>query len=248
MRLTVVGCAGSYPNGQSAASSYLVEHDGFGLVIDMGSGALGPLHAYRDPAQIDAVLLSHLHADHFLDMCPLFVARRYRPEGMPPGLPVFGPANTAERLQSAYGDDDEPLLSTVFQIAAFPEGEFSLGPFTVQVAQVDHPVECYGMRITAGGRTLAYSGDTAPCQALVDLATGADVALFEASFRDGDDNPPGLHMTATEAAGMAGDAGVERLVLTHMVAWHDNTEAADLASAHFNGEVIIAQPGLQLDI
>lgn len=248
MKLTVVGCAGSYPNGQSAASCYLVEHDGFALVIDMGSGALGPLHQYRDPTQIDAVLVSHLHADHFLDMCPLFVARRYRPEGMPPALPVFGPANTADRLQSAYGDDHEPLMAAVFDIAAFPEGEFQVGPFTVQAAQVDHPVACYGMRITAGGRTLTYSGDTGPCQALVDLATGADVALFEASFRDGDDNPPSLHMTATQAAQVARDAGVGKLVLTHMVAWHDNSQAAALAAAAFGGEVTLAQPGLQLDV
>lgn len=248
MRLTVVGCAGSYPNGQSAASSYLLEHDGFALVIDMGSGALGPMHNYCEPARIDAVLLSHLHADHFLDMCPLFVARRYRPEGLPPRLPVYGPGNTCERLQSAYGDDHEPMLSQVFDVAAFPADEFSVGPFTVQVAQVDHPVECYGMRISAGGRTLAYSGDTAACDALVELAAGADVALFEASFRDGEDNPAGLHMTATDAARMARQAGAGRLVLTHMVAWHDNSEAADLAAAEFPGEVVVAQPGLQLDI
>lgn len=248
MKLTVVGCAGSYPNGQSAASCYLVEHDGFGLVIDMGSGALGPLHTYRDPAQIDAVLLSHLHADHFLDMCPLFVARRYRPEGVAPGLPVFGPANTAERLQSAYGDDHEPLLATVFQTSTYPKGEFTVGPFTVQVAKVDHPVECYGMRITAAGRTLVYSGDTAQCDSLVQLAAGADVALFEASFRDGDDNPPGLHMTAGEAAAVAQQAGVGTLVLTHLVAWHDNSQAPAVAAAKFGGEVLLAQPGLQMDV
>ena len=248
MRLTIVGCAGSYPNGRSAASCYLVEHDGFGLVIDMGSGALGPLHRYRDPADIDAVLLSHLHADHFLDMCPLFVARRYRPEGLPPPLPVYGPANTLDRLQSAYGDDHEPLLEKVFDVGDFSREELNVGPFTVRVAKVNHPVECYGMRITAGGRTLAYSGDTAPCPELVGLASGADLALFEASFRDGDDNPAGLHMTPTEAANVASEAGVSRLVLTHMVAWHDNSEAAALAGAAFTGEVILAEPGLQLDI
>lgn len=248
MKLTVVGCAGSYPNGHSAASSYLLEHDGFGLVIDMGSGALGSLHNYRDPSDIDAVLLSHLHADHFLDMCPLFVARRYRPEGMPPALPVFGPASTAARLQSAYGDEHEPLLATVFDIDTYPDAAFHVGPFTVQVAQMDHPVECYGMRITAGDRTLVYSGDTAPCQALVDLAAGADVALFEASFRDGDDNPPGLHMTAAEAAQVAQQAGVGALVLTHMVAWHDNSAAAAIAAAEFGGDVRVAQPGMQVDV
>lgn len=248
MRLTIVGCAGSYPNGRSAASSYLVEHDGYALVLDMGSGALGALHNYRDPADIDTVILSHLHADHFLDMCPLFVVRRYRPQGTPPALPVIGPPETAARLQAAYGSEPEPMLASIFDVSTYPQEPFEVGPFTVQAVVVEHPVESYAVRITAAGRTLVYSGDTAPCQALVDIAAGADVALFEASFRDGDDNPPGLHMTAGEAAQVAARAGVPRLVLTHMVDWHDNSEALAHATAHFSGQVALAEPGLQLEV
>lgn len=247
MQLTVVGCAGSYPNGESAASCYLVEHDGFALVVDLGSGALGPLHRYIDPCAIDAVALSHLHADHFLDMCPLFVVRRYQPGGMCPPLPVYGPADTTERLQAAYGSEPEPLLREVFDIREYPSDEFTVGPFTITTARVDHPVPCYAMRISAEGRSLVYSGDTAPCATLVELATDADVALFEASFREGDDNPPGLHLTAREAAEQASAAGVRRLVLTHQVAWHDNTEALT-ETVDFPGTVILAQPGLRIDI
>lgn len=248
MKLTVVGCAGSYPNGVSAASSYLVEHDGFAMLIDLGSGALGPLHDYCDPADLDAVLISHLHADHFLDMCPLFVARRYRPQGIPARLPVYGPTGTLARLQAAYGSDHEPMLTEVFDIRDYPGVGFDVGPFSVAATLVDHPVECYALRVSAAGRTLTYSGDTAACSALVEAAAEADVALFEASFRDGDDNPPSLHMTAGEAATVAARAGVSRLVLTHMVAWHDNTEAADIAAGLFGGEVLVASPGLQLDV
>lgn len=247
MRLTVVGCAGSYPNADSAASCYLVEHEGFSLVIDMGSGALGPLQRYVDPCHLDAVLLSHLHADHFLDMCPLFVVRRYQPGGMCPPLPVFGPVDTAERLQSAYSGETEPLLNEVFDISTFPSGDFQVGPFTVTAALVDHPVQCYGMRISTDAGVIAYSGDTAPCSTLVELARGADVALFEASFREGDDNPPGLHLTAREAARQAQQAGASRLVLTHQVAWHDNAGALAEA-ADFTGSVEIARPGLRIDI
>jgi ribonuclease BN (tRNA processing enzyme) len=247
MKLTVVGCAGSYPNGESAASCYLVEHDGFALVIDMGSGALGPLHRYRDPSSIDAVMLSHLHADHFLDMCPLFVVRRYQPGGMCPPLPVYGPADTAERLQAAYSSETEPLLSEVFDVQVFPEGDFVIGPFSIRTARMDHPVDCFGMRISAGGRVLVYSGDTAPNDALVELAEGADVALFEASFREGDENPPGLHLTAKQAADHAQRAGVTTLVLTHQVAWHDNSHAL-AETTHFAGSVHIAHTGLSIDI
>lgn len=247
MRLTVVGCAGSYPNGESAASSYLLQHEGFSLVVDLGSGALGPLHRYIDPCSVDAVLLSHLHADHFLDMCPLFVVRRYQPGGMCPPLPVFGPQDTAERMQAAYSSEPEPLLHEVFDFQQFPAGELHLGPFTITAAVVDHPVTCYGMRISAGGRTLVYSGDTAPCSTLVELANGADVALFEASFREGDDNPPGLHLTARQAADQAAVAGVPRLILTHQVAWHDNSDALS-ETTDFPGTVTVATPGLQIDV
>jgi len=247
MHLTVVGCAGSYPNHTAAASCYLVEHDGFALVLDMGSGALGPLHRYLDPCHVDTVLLSHLHADHFLDMCPLFVVRRYQPSGMPASLPVYGPRDTADRLQAAYGSEPEPLLGEVFSIANYPDGEFSVGPFSVTAVPVVHPVESFALRISAGGRTLVYSGDTAPCPQLVSIAEGADVALFEASFRDGDDYPAGLHMTARQAAEQAQQAGVARLILTHLVAWHDN-QGVRTEAAGFPGELLIAEPGLRIEI
>lgn len=247
MRLTVVGCAGSYPNAVSAASCYLVEHDGFRLVLDFGSGALGPMHNYADPCDLDGVLLSHLHADHFLDMCPLYVARRYQPGGIPPRIPVYGPADVAQRLAVAYGMSPDPGMSDVFDLRPYPAGEFTVGPFTVTATRVKHPVACYALRVSAGGRTLVFSGDTGPCDALVEAARGADVALFEASCREGDDNPPDLHMTARDAGTAARDAGVGRLILTHMVAWHDNSGALAEASV-FEGDVALAEPGMVVEI
>ncbi|MCB0914495.1 MAG: MBL fold metallo-hydrolase [Actinobacteria bacterium] len=247
MKLTVVGCAGSYPNASSAASSYLIEYDGFAMVMDFGSGALGPMHDYIDPLRIDAVLLSHLHADHFLDMCSFYVVRRYHPSGMPPIIPVYGPDDVAERLASAYGMDPDPGMSDCFDARGYPTGEFQVGPFTVVATKVTHPVECYALRVTAAGRTLVFSGDTAPCEALVEAARGADVALFEASFREQDDNPDGLHLTARQAGLLAAEAGVGRLILTHLVAWHDNSGA--LAEAEvFGGDVSLAEPGLVVRI
>src|ERR1700753_2345112 len=91
MRLTVVGCSGSVPSAHSAASCYLLEAEGFRLVVDLGSGGLGALQRYVTTSQIDAVALSHLHADHFIDMCSLWVARKYRSEGTLRPLTVYGP-------------------------------------------------------------------------------------------------------------------------------------------------------------
>ena len=91
MRLTIVGCAGSYPGPESAASCYVVEHDGFRLLIDLGSGALGPLQRHVDLRQVDAVLLSHLHADHCFDLAGFYVVSKYHPEGTLPTIPVYAP-------------------------------------------------------------------------------------------------------------------------------------------------------------
>ena len=247
MKLTIVGCAGSYPNASSAASCYLVQHDGFSLVMDFGSGALGPLHKYVDPLAVDAVLLSHLHADHFLDIAPFYVVRRYHPSGIPPVIPVYGPKDVALRMAQAYGMDPDPGMSDVFDARTYPSGQFQVGPFTVTATPVDHPVPCYALRLTVDGKTLVFSGDTAACDSLVMAAKGADVALFEASFRSDAANPAGLHMTAADAGTMAARAGVGRLILTHLVAWHDNSGALAEASV-FGGDVSLAEPGMVVQI
>ncbi|HET7430919.1 MAG TPA: MBL fold metallo-hydrolase, partial [Nocardioides sp.] len=106
MRLTVVGCSGSFPGPQAAASCYLVEadHDGrtWRILLDLGSGAYGSLQRYADPLSIDAVFLSHLHADHCLDLTGYYVVRRYHPAGHQPRIPVWGPEGTADRMARAY--------------------------------------------------------------------------------------------------------------------------------------------------
>src|SRR6478609_11760508 len=107
MRLTVVGCSGSFAGPDSPASSYLLqaEHEGrtWSIVLDLGNGALGPLQRYVDLADIDAVFVSHLHPDHCVDVCGLYVTRKYRPGGpLPARLPVHGPTGTAQRVSLMY--------------------------------------------------------------------------------------------------------------------------------------------------
>lgn len=249
MKLTVVGCSGSYPGPDSPASCYLLEHEGARLVLDLGNGAFGALQRYCDPYEVDAVVLSHLHADHCLDMCSYYVARRYRPTGPAPRIPVLGPAGTAARLSRAYDLDPEPGMTEEFDFGEVHDGwSGQLGPFTVTTAQVRHPVDAYAIRVSAGGSTLVYSGDTGPCDELESLAAGADLALFEASFVESAENPGDLHMTGRDAARIAARAGVPRVMLTHLVPWNDPAEvAADAAEIH-GVEVILASPGLTVDI
>lgn len=247
MRLTVIGCAGSFPGPDSPASCYLVEHDGFRLLLDLGNGALGALQRHIDLTDIDAVALSHLHADHCLDLCGLYVAQRYHPDGPRPRIPVWGPRGTAQRLARAYDLAEEPGMTREFDFREYVEGEQRIGPFAVMVARVNHPVEAYGLRVSVAGHAIAYSGDTAETPALLELARDADVALFEASCVDAQ-LAPGVHLTARQAAEHAKAAGARLLVLTHLVAWNDPQTTLAEARATFDGEIVLASSGLVIDV
>src|ERR1043166_7601371 len=107
MRLTVLGCAGSFPGPYSACSAYLVEAAGFRLMVDFGTGSLSALQRYASLRSIDAILLSHLHADHMFDACSYIVVRRYAPDGPYPRIPLYAPAGAPERMAGAYGSPDE---------------------------------------------------------------------------------------------------------------------------------------------
>jgi ribonuclease BN (tRNA processing enzyme) len=249
MKLTVLGCAGSFPSTDSACSAYHLEADGFGLLIDFGTGSLSALQRYLDLQAVDAVVLSHLHCDHVLDACSYVVVRRYAPDGPYPRLPLYGPPGCRERLTGAYGSPDEGPLDDVYEFHTLRPGKFQIGPFNVTADRVEHPVETYGLRVEHGGRVLAYSADTAPCDAIVRLAAGADSFLCEASYLSSENNPPGLHLTGREAGEAAAKAGAERLLLTHLVpAWGDERVTLDEARSAFDGIIDVVRPGVAYDI
>jgi ribonuclease BN (tRNA processing enzyme) len=244
VRLTVVGSSGSFPGPGNPASCYLVEAGGTRVVLDLGNGALGPLATYVDLDDVDAVLLSHLHADHCLDMCSYYVYRRYHPDGPRPRLPVYGPAETADRLARAYDLAVEPGMREEFDFFEWRErGSYEVGALRVTVTQMVHPVTCYAMRIEHAGAALVYSGDTGASAALVEAARGADLLLAEASFHEGRDHVPGLHLTGREAGEHAAKAGVGRLVLTHLPPWNDPERSLAEAREAWTGPLEVARPG-----
>jgi ribonuclease BN (tRNA processing enzyme) len=260
MELTVVGCSGSVSGPDSPASCYLIrapyEQGVYALLLDLGPGAFGALYNYIDPAEISAIGFSHLHPDHCLDLCSFYIAARYSPTAPWPQQIVYGPAGTAARIGRAYevlqaegGAEPGSVLADHFQFRDWGSRQ-EVGPFILTTARVRHPVDAYAIRVEetrAAGASMVFSGDTGPCDALVDLAKGADLLLAEASYLDGPDNPP-MHLTGRQAAEAASRADVGALVLTHVPPWHDRDQVRSEATPHFAGPIALALPGASWSI
>lgn len=254
MRLVVLGCSGSGPGPYSPASGYLVEAGDVRLALDLGNGTFGALQRHLDPWRLDAVAFSHLHPDHCADFTALVVHRRYHP--FPPvdagRLPVFAPREAPDRFAAAYAPDAAERAGTdltdAFDFRPHV-AETAIGDVLLRTAAVDHPCEAYALRVEHAGRSLVYSGDTGPTDALVELARGADVLLCEATWPHATSSwtepPPGVHLSGRQAGEHAAAAGVGRLLLTHCPPWFDAAELAAEAKAAFGGpvEVVAADAG-----
>ena len=239
MKLTVLGCSGSVPGPDSPASGYLVESDGFRLLIDMGHGAYGALQRYVDPASVDAIVITHLHADHCIDLTAYIVGLRYgtddrfRLGSTERRIPLVGPAGTRDRVGAAYDPLARKLgLQELFGFTT--PGDTELGPFALSFARVNHPIPTHAVRITEGDRSLVYSADTGESPELVKLADGADLLLCEVSFMPDDPYVPDLHLTGKQAGEHAARAGVDRLVVTHVPPWGSRETAAGEAADAFD--------------
>lgn len=260
MRVRVVGCSGSVPGPTSAASCYLVEAGGedddggrrtWRVLLDLGSGALGPLQAYVDPMTLDGVLLSHLHADHCLDVCGLYVMLKHAPGEHPrKRVRVWGPAGTAERLARAYDLPDNPGMRAELDVRTWVEASpVRIGPLLVTPLRVNHPVEAYGLRVEHDGAVLAYTGDTDACDALDTLCRNASIVLADSAFVEGRDTARGVHLSGRRAGAAATRAGgVQRLVLTHLPPWNDPAVCLAQARQAWDGPLEVARPGCSYDV
>lgn len=258
MRLTVLGCSGSGPGPTSPASGYLVSAGGTRLLLDLGNGAFGALLRHADPWALDALVLSHLHADHCADVANLVVHRRYDPAAPADAapLPVYAPDDAAERLAAAYAaSPQERATVDLTDVLAFRPvaGGAAVGAVTLRAAPVEHPVPAYALRVEHAGASLVYSGDTGPCAGLVELARGADVLLCEASWPHvlpgrWTEPPPGLHLSGRQAGEHAAAAGVGRLLLTHVPVWTDGAALLAEARERFAGPVELVSAGAAYDV
>lgn len=249
MRLTVLGCTGSMPGPDSPASGYLLrsrsttDASGTAVVLDLGSGTFGPLQAQLAPHELDAVILSHLHPDHCADVSAFAVWLRYGPGTGAGRLRVLGPEGTADKL-ARFADLTPREVEETFDVEVLRDGvAVQVGELHVVPHAVLHPVPAFGFRVTGPtGTVLGYTGDTDLCEGAAALARGVDLLLAEAAFPE-TEQLRGLHLTGSRAGGLARDAGVGRLVLTHVQPWADSELTRAAAASLFAGPVELARSG-----
>jgi ribonuclease BN (tRNA processing enzyme) len=238
VKLTILGGHGTYPVAGGSCSGYLLEHDGFRLWMDAGNGTLGKLLEHWSFEDVDAIWISHAHADHSVDLYPFFY-RMLSTGG--PRVPVLAPSGVRDRLARLIGADSlDAWRSALDWRPVDPGDETELGPFTLRGSSAEHTSPNTVLRIAADGRTLTYTGDTGPTDAIVEAARDADVFLCEASWVDPSQVFSPIHLLASQAGEYARDAGVDRLVLTHVWAANDPARVHEDAAKSFRGEIQIA--------
>lgn len=248
VRLTVLGGCGAWPAADQACSGYLLEHDGFRLLIDPGYAVVPRLLRYVAPGEVDTVFVTHGHPDHCADVNPLLRARVMSGEATPP-LPVFAPPHALTAVLAL--DRREWLGDSLSLNEIAPGSGVIIGPFSAETRLLPHSLPNAGLRLTAGDHAIAYTGDTGPSAEIVTLARDVDLLLAEASYIDDDDMPHDLRTvlsTARQAGQHAADANAARLVLTHLIPGVEPARAVEAARKHYAGDVSIATADMTIDL
>jgi ribonuclease BN (tRNA processing enzyme) len=254
MRVRVVGSSSSVPRPGRACSCHLVRARGTNVLLDIGTGGLANLRLVMDYPDLDAIVISHMHADHFLDLIPLRYGLKYGPllrDGrLPIWLPPGGEAQLRAFADTFASEGPSDFLDEVFAINEYdPHAPLEIEKLTLTFAKTVHYIDAYAVRVERDGASVCYSSDTAPSVGVEALARGCSIFLCEASL--GLANEPGPirgHLSALEAGEMAQAAGAKRLVLTHYGTEFAPGELVDAARTVYHGPVAIADDGLELTI
>jgi ribonuclease BN (tRNA processing enzyme) len=245
VELTALGTSGAWPGAGRAASGYLLRHDGFNVVLDLGTGTLSRLQELLDLDDLGGIVISHAHYDHYLDLYPLFIARFFE-ECMTGPIPVIAPEGFFDKVY-ALTDDGGADMRTVIEAREVGLSDTTeLGPLRIETHPMHHLVPTIGVRLSANGTTVAYTGDTGETEEVDALARDADLLLSEAALQDMDE-PPWFHLTARQAGTHAARAGVGRLVLSHFWPTHDREVSRAQAAEAFDGDLVIFDEGATVE-
>jgi ribonuclease BN (tRNA processing enzyme) len=245
--LTVIGSAGTHSSAERVCSGYLISHEGTNLLLDMGPGVLHNLCKVIDIADLDGILISHMHPDHFLDLYGLQYALRFHPASPGP-IPVWGPPDMDEMIAAILPAESVERMADLLQFRSAAPGEvIELGSLRTELFAMNHPLPCLGSRTTAGTHVIAFSGDTAPTDQTTPLARDADLFLCDATWMESQRPiPADVHCTGLEAGQAARDAGARRLVITHVSPYNDPVAVAAEAARAYDGEIIVADDLMEI--
>jgi ribonuclease BN (tRNA processing enzyme) len=238
VEVVALGTSGSYARFGQACSGYLFRSGGTNVLVDLGSGVLANLFRYVDPFRLDALVLTHLHADHVADLYPLRLYLRYNPGPRTAPLPVHAPAGALEALESVGPWSEPGELSEVFRFHDLP-APFEIGGMSFEFAPTRHVVPTFALVCRGAGRRIGFTADTSWDDSLPAFFQGCDVLLSEATYQgEGIDR---IHMCAREAGRLAARAAVGRLWLTHL--WPELDPAQSLAEAarEYPGSIALLQ-------
>jgi ribonuclease BN (tRNA processing enzyme) len=245
MKVTVLGGAGAYPTAHQGCGGFLVEHDGFRLIVDPGYATIQRLLALVDAADVDAVWVSHGHPDHCADLQPLLRARALL---TPPtaALPVYAPLGSLATLLAL---DQPNTVDNAYVLHDVADGDaFEIGPLDCTARDLPHMVPNLGIRISARAAAptvLAYTGDCGPSPIVAELATGADLLIANATHPETVPEMRAAYLSSARQAGAwAQSAQAKALLLTHLWPGTDPDAAFAAAAETFDGPVEVATPGL----
>ncbi len=245
MKVTVLGSSSSIPRPGRACSGYLIEAGGGALIADLGSGALANLHKVHAAEEIDAVVISHMHADHFIDVIPMRYALKYGPRTnnrrVALWLPHGGEALLRRLVDAFHPESPHDFMGEVFDIGEYDAGSvLRVGDASVRFAPTPHYITTFALRSEFEGASVTYSADTAPAHPVAELAQDTDLFLCEATLLSSEsEGQTRGHLSASEAGMLAWQGGVRKLALTHYPMQTNAEELRVAAAEHFDGDLVV---------
>ncbi|MEN3267728.1 MBL fold metallo-hydrolase [Pseudonocardia sp.] len=248
--LTVLGSATPYPSVNNPCSGYLVSSGDTRVWVDAGTGTLAQLQRYVRLDELDAIWISHLHADHSADLLTAYYGALYADVQLAAPIPLYGPPGVADRLAHFLTNTStRSPVESAFAVDELHDGhQVSVGTLTLTSRAVAHGIPAFALRVEAAGRSLVYSGDTAPCPSLTRLAEGCDVLLCEAENAQAPSEEEQVHHTPEDTGDTAAGAGAGRLIVTHVGRFLTPQQAVARSSTRFEGPIDYAAPGTTFSV
>ena len=242
MKISIIGHWGGFPRAGEATSGYLIEHEGYKLLLECGSGVVSSLQKIIDLGDIDAVLVTHYHFDHFCDLGPLQYARQIKTQlgQISKTLPIYAPNGEYFKIMK-WENYTEGI--------AFDENSnLKLGPFEITFIKNIHPVDCCSVKIKCDNKIFAFTSDTAYFDGLINFFQSSDLLICESSFYADMDGTKAGHLNSAQAGIIAQKSSVKKLVLTHLPHFGELHNLVIQAQEQYGGEIILAEHMMELTL